>query len=193
MVGLFTIALVIWGVYSATQIPIDAVPDITNNQVQIYTVSPTLATQEVEQFITTPIELSLQNLQDITEIRSISKFGLSVITVVFEESHDIYLARQLITERIKEAQDAIPEGLGTPEMAPISTGLGEIYQYVVRPEEGFEDQYSTVELRSIQDWIVKRQLSGIPSRRRCNRRTGYGRRNRARAGQTRGQATAGSP
>jgi len=173
MVGLFTIALVIWGVYSATQIPIDAVPDITNNQVQIYTVSPTLATQEVEQFITTPIELSLQNLQDITEIRSISKFGLSVITVVFEESHDIYLARQLITERIKEAQDAIPEGLGTPEMAPISTGLGEIYQYVVRPEEGFEDQYSTVELRSIQDWIVKRQLSGIPGVAEVNSMGGH--------------------
>jgi cobalt-zinc-cadmium resistance protein CzcA len=173
MVGLFTFALVIWGLYSATQIPIDAVPDITNNQVQIYTVSPTLATQEVEQFITTPIELSLQNLQDITEIRSISKFGLSVITVVFEESHDIYLARQLITERLKEAQDAIPDGLGTPEMAPISTGLGEIYQYVVRPEEGFEDKYSATELRSIQDWIVKRQLSGIPGVAEVNSMGGY--------------------
>lgn len=173
MVGLFTSALVIWGLYSATQIPIDAVPDITNNQVQIYTVSPTLATQEVEQFITTPIELSLQNLQDITEIRSISKFGLSVITVVFEESHDIYLARQLITERIKDAQDAIPDGLGTPEMAPISTGLGEIYQYVVRPEEGFEDKYSATELRSMQDWIVKRQLSGIPGVAEVNSMGGY--------------------
>ncbi|NND76987.1 MAG: CusA/CzcA family heavy metal efflux RND transporter [Flavobacteriales bacterium] len=173
MVGLFTLALVIWGLYSATQIPIDAVPDITNNQVQIYTVSPTLATQEVEQFITTPIELSLQNLQDITEIRSISKFGLSVITVVFEESHDIYLARQLITERLKEAQDAIPDGLGTPEMAPISTGLGEIYQYVVRPKEGFEDKYSATELRSIQDWLVKRQLSGIPGVAEVNSMGGF--------------------
>jgi len=108
MVGLFTLALVIWGLYSATQIPIDAVPDITNNQVQIYTVSPTLATQEVEQFITTPIELSLQNLQDITEIRSISKFGLSVITVVFEESHDIYLARQLILSGSKKRKTRYP-------------------------------------------------------------------------------------
>lgn len=173
MIGLFTLALVIWGIFSATQIPIDAVPDITNNQVQIYTVSPTLATQEVEQFITTPIELALQNLQEITEIRSISKFGLSVITVVFEESHDIYLARQLIVERIKEAQDAIPEGLGIPEMAPISTGLGEIYQYVVRPAEGFEDVYSATELRSIQDWIVKRQLSGIPGVAEVNSMGGY--------------------
>lgn len=173
MVGLFTLALIIWGLYSATQIPIDAVPDITNNQVQIYTVSPSLATQEVEQFITTPIELSLQNLQDIEEIRSISKFGLSVITVVFDESHDNYLARQLITERIKEAEDVIPDGYGTPEMAPISTGLGEIYQYVVRPTEGYEEKYSPSELRSIQDWIVKRQLSGIPGVAEVNSMGGF--------------------
>jgi cobalt-zinc-cadmium resistance protein CzcA len=160
VVGLFVLALIAWGIFSLRQIPIDAVPDITNNQVQIITSSPTLATQEVEQFITTPVELSLQNIQDLVEIRSISRFGLSVVTVVFEESTDTYLARQLVSEHLRNAEENIPPGLGTPEMAPISTGLGEIYQYVVRPEPGYEERYSPTELRSIQDWIVSRQLSG---------------------------------
>jgi len=161
VIGLLVAALIVWGLFSMRQLPIDAVPDITNNQVQVITISPTLATQEVEQFITTPVELALQNIQQLVEIRSISRFGLSVITVVFEENMDVYLARQLVGEYLKEAEDNIPDGLGSPEMAPISTGLGEIYQYVVRPAEGFEDKYSPTELRSIQDWIVKRQLSGI--------------------------------
>ncbi len=161
VIGLFVTALIVWGLLSLRQLPIDAVPDITNNQVLVITVSPTLATQEVEQFITTPVELSLQNIQKLVEIRSISRFGLSVVTVVFEEDMDVYLARQLVGEYLKEAKDNIPDGLGTPEMAPISTGLGEIYQYVVRPEEGYENKFSPTELRSIQDWIVKRQLSGI--------------------------------
>jgi cobalt-zinc-cadmium resistance protein CzcA len=161
VIGLMVSVLVFWGIYSLRQLPIDAVPDITNNQVMVITNSPNLATLEVERFITTPIELSLQNLQRIEEIRSISRFGLSVVTVVFEEGYDVYLARQLVTEHLKSAEDNIPEGLGTPELAPISTGLGEIYQYVVRPIEGYEDQYSATELRSIQDWIVRRQLSGI--------------------------------
>ena len=173
VIGLFTAALALWGIYSLKQIPIDAVPDITNNQVQIITISPTLATQEIEQFITTPIELSLQNLQRIEEIRSISRFGLSVITVVFDESYDIYLARQLVNEALSEAQSNIPDGLGAPEMAPLSTGLGEIYQYVVRPTEGFEDKYDAIELRSIQDWIVKRQLSGIEGVAEINSMGGY--------------------
>jgi cobalt-zinc-cadmium resistance protein CzcA len=161
VIGLLVAALIVWGLFSLRQLPIDAVPDITNNQVQVITISPTLATQEVEQFITTPIELALQNIQQLVEIRSISRFGLSVITVVFEEDMDVYLSRQLVSEYLKEAEDNIPTGLGTPVMAPISTGLGEIYQYVVRPAEGFEDKYSLTELRSIQDWIVSRQLSGI--------------------------------
>ena len=161
VIGLLVTALVVWGIFSLRQLPIDAVPDITNNQVQVITISPTLATQEVEQFITTPVELALQNIQQLVEIRSISRFGLSVVTVVFEEDMDVYLARQLVSEYLKEAEDNIPDGLGTPEMSPISTGLGEIYQYVVRPAKGFEDKYSPTELRSIQDWIVKRQLSGI--------------------------------
>ena len=173
VIGLLTLALVIWGIFSLRQIPIDAVPDITNNQVQIITISPTLATQEIEQFITTPVELALQNIQQLVEIRSISRFGLSVVTVVFEEDMDVYLSRQLVGEYLKEAEDNIPNGLGMPEMAPISTGLGEIYQYVVRPTEGYEDKYSLTELRSIQDWIVKRQLSGIEGVVEVNTMGGY--------------------
>lgn len=161
IIGLLVAALIAWGLFSMQQLPLDAVPDITNNQVQVITISPTLATQEIEQFITTPVELALQNIQQLVEIRSISRFGLSVVTVVFEENMDLYKARQLVSEYLKEAENNIPEGLGAPEMAPISTGLGEIYQYVVRPKKGYEDQYSATELRSIQDWIVKRQLSGI--------------------------------
>lgn len=173
VIGLLVAALIVWGLYSMQQLPIDAVPDITNNQVQVITTSPSLATQEIEQFITTPIELSLQNIQQLEEIRSISRFGLSVVTVVFEEQMDIYLARQLVSEHLKQAQENIPEGLGTPELAPISTGLGEIYQYVVRPEKGYEDQYSPTDLRSIQDWIIKRQLSGIDGVVEVNTLGGY--------------------
>jgi len=173
IIGLFVAALIVWGLFSLKQLPIEAVPDITNNQVQIITISPTLATQEVEQFITTPIELAVQSLQKTEEIRSISRFGLSVVTVVFEENYDIYLARQLVNEKLKEAEEDIPTGLGTPEMAPLSTGLGEIYQYVVRPEEGLEDKYSPTELRSIQDWIVTRQLLGIEGVAEVNSMGGY--------------------
>jgi len=161
IVGMAIIALIIWGIFSFRQLPVDAVPDITNNQVQVITTSPKLATQEVEQFITTPIEISLQNMLKLVEIRSISRYGLSVVTVVFEEDMNIYLARQLVSESLKEAESEIPEGMGVPKMAPISTGLGEIYQYVVRPQEGYEDQFSPMELRTIQDWIIRRQLSGI--------------------------------
>ena len=173
VVGLLVAALIVWGLFSLRQLPIDAVPDITNNQVQIITISPTLATQEVEQFITTPVELALQSLQKTEEIRSISRFGLSVVTVVFEEDYDIYLARQLVNEKLKEAEEDISDGLGTPEMAPLSTGLGEIYQYVVRPEKGFGNNYSPMELRSIQDWIVTRQLLGIKGVAEVNSMGGY--------------------
>lgn len=173
VIGLLVFALIIWGIFSLKQLPIDAVPDITNNQVQIITSSPTLATQEVEQFITTPVELSLQNIQQTLEIRSISRFGLSVVTVVFEEEMDLYLARQLVTENLKAAEDNIPKSLGTPEMSPISTGLGEIFQYVVLPDSGYEDKYSLTELRTIQDWIIKRQLSGIDGVVEVNTLGGY--------------------
>ncbi len=160
VVGLFTLALVLWGIYSLSRLPIDALPDITNNQVQIITSSPTLAAQEVERFITYPIEQSVKPIPKIVELRSISRFGLSVVTVVFEEDVDIYWARTQISERIKEAEDNIPQGFGIPEMAPISTGLGEIYQYVVFPKPSFEDKYNAMDLRTVQDWIIKPQLIG---------------------------------
>lgn len=162
IIGLFTLALVAVGAYSLSRLPIDALPDITNNQAQIITSSPTLATQEVEQFITYPIELAVKPIPGIVELRSISRFGLSVVTVVFEESVDIYWARAQISERLKEAENTIPKGLGTPEMAPVSTGLGEIYQYVVFPKEGYEDKFDAMALRTIQDWIIRPQLIGTP-------------------------------
>lgn len=155
-----TLALIAWGVWSATKLPVDAVPDITNNQVQVITLSPTLASQEVEQFVTYPIEQSLANLPDLEEMRSISRFGLSVITVVFHDDVDVYFARQLISEKLKEAQEKIPKGMGIPELAPVSTGLGEIYQYIIRPKKGAENKYSAMDLRTMQDWIVARQLYG---------------------------------
>lgn len=160
IIGLFTLALIITGIYSLYSLPIDALPDITNNQVQIITSSPTLATQEVEQFITYPIEQSVKPIPKVVELRSISRFGLSVVTVVFEEDVDIYWARAQISERIKEAEDVISKDLGKPEMAPISTGLGEIYQYVVFPEKGYEEKFNATDLRTIQDWIIKPQLIG---------------------------------
>jgi len=162
IVGLMTLVLVCWGVWSATEIPIDAQPDITNNQVQIITLSPTLAGQEVEQLVTFPIEQSIVNLPKVEEIRSISRFGLSVVTVVFEENVDIYFARQLVSEKLKEAEEQIPEGIGTPELGPVSTGLGEVYQYILHPQAGSEEKYSAMDLRTMQDWIVARQLYGTP-------------------------------
>lgn len=160
IVGLFTLALVFLGIYSMTQLPIDALPDITNNQVQILTTSPTLAAQEVEKFITYPIEQAVKPIPRVVELRSVSRFGLSNITVVFEESVDIYWARAQISERLKEAENNIPEGFGTPELAPISTGLGEIYQYTVSAKTGFEEKLNAMELRTVQDWIIKPQLIG---------------------------------
>lgn len=159
---LMTLALVVWGVWSATKLPVDAVPDITNNQVQIITLCPTLAGQEVEQLVTYPIEQSIANLPDVEELRSISRFGLSVITVVFDDDVDVYFARQLINERLKEAESKIPPGIGTPELAPVSTGLGEVYQYIIHPKKGSENKYTAMELRTMQDWIVARQLYGTP-------------------------------
>ncbi|MBS1643967.1 MAG: CusA/CzcA family heavy metal efflux RND transporter [Bacteroidetes bacterium] len=162
VVGVGTIILMVWGLWSATKLPIDAVPDITNNQVQVITVSPKLSAQEVEQLVTYPLEQSLANLPDLEELRSISRFGLSVITVVFPDDVDIYFARQLISERLKDAEEKIPEGMGKPELGPVSSGLGEIYQYIIHPIKGAEDKYSPMELRTLQDWIVARQLYGTP-------------------------------
>jgi len=161
-IGLFTVVLIVYGSYSLTQLPIDAVPDITNNQVQVITVTPTLATQEVEQFVTAPIERAMASLPDQEEIRSISRFGLSVVTIVFKDEVNIYFARQLVDQRLKVAEGEIPAGAGSPELAPVSTGLGEIYQYVLHTQKGFENKYSLSDLRTMQDWIVGRQLLGTP-------------------------------
>jgi heavy metal efflux system protein len=160
-IGLMTLLLIIWGIWSATKLPIDALPDITDNQVQIITKSPTLAAQEVEQYVTYPVEKALANLPDIVEMRSFSRFGLSVITVVFKDEVNIYFARQLISEKLKQAEKEIPTSMGIPELAPVTTGLGEIYQYVIHPKKGEEKKYSAMDLRTMQDWIVARQLNGI--------------------------------
>lgn len=172
-VGLSTIFLLIGGIYSMMTLPVDAVPDITNNQVQIVTVSPTLAPQEVEQLITFPIEVAMSNIMNVIEIRSVSRFGLSVVTVVFKESVPVLDARQLINEQIQSVSGEIPADLGVPTMMPISTGLGEIYQYVLEVEPQFKDKYDAMELRTIQDWIVKRQLSGIAGIVEINSFGGY--------------------
>ena len=173
IVILLTLTIVCFGLFSLTQIPIGAVPDITNNQVQVITVSADLSTQDVEQFITYPVELEMANLPGVIEIRSISKFGLSVVTIVFEDKIGTYLPRQLIAEKIKTASDNIPKGFGTPEMGPITTGLGEIYQYILDTKPGYDSIYSVMDLRTIQDWIVKRRLSGIPGVVEINTWGGY--------------------
>lgn len=161
IIGLFTIALIGLGLYEATKLPIDAQPDITNNQVQVITVAPSLGATDIERLVTFPIEQANSNINGITEIRSFSRFGLSLVTIVFDDNTDVYWARQQVAERLQTVQNEIPDGVGTPELGPISTGLGEIYQYVVRPEKGFENQFDATELRTIQDWIVRRQLLGV--------------------------------
>ncbi len=161
IVLLFTLGIFGFGLFSVFQISIGAVPDVTNNQVQVITTSRNLSTQDIEQFITYPVEIEMANLPGVKEIRSISKFGLSVVTIVFDENVGTYLPRQLIAEKIKTASEKIPQGFGTPEMGPITTGLGEIYQYTLEVKPEFKNNYSVTDLRTIQDWVVKRQLSGI--------------------------------
>ena len=160
IIGLFIVALIGWGVYSLTRLPIDATPDITNNQVQVIALAPSLAVQEVESSISAPIEVAVANIPNIIELRSISRLGLSVITVVFKDNVDIYWARQQMSERIKEAEEVIPAGVAKIELAPISTGLGEIYQYRLAVDKGFERKYNPMELRTIQDWVVRREMLG---------------------------------
>lgn len=160
IVGLLTIGLLIWGIYQATQLPIDAVPDITDNQVQVITISPSLGAPDVERLITFPIEQVNSNIPGLKQIRSFSRFGLSVVTIVFNDKVDVYWARQQVAERLQQVQSQIPAQLGKPELAPVTTGLGEIYQYVVRAKPGYEGKYNVMELRTIQDWIVRRQLLG---------------------------------
>ena len=160
IVGLFVVALIGWGAYSLTQLPIDATPDITNNQVQIIALAPSLAVQEVESSITAPVEVAVANIPDIIELRSISRLGLSVITVVFKDGVDLYWARQQLTERLKEAEENIPEGLAKIELAPISSGLGEIFQYRLAVGKGYEHKFTPMELRTLQDWTIRREMLG---------------------------------
>src|SRR5665647_3199872 len=160
IIGLFVVALIGWGTYSLTRLPIDAIPDITNNQVQIISLAPSLATQEVESFITSPIEVAVANIPNIIELRSISRLGLSVVTVVFKDDVDVYWARQQLSERLREAEDAIPAGLAKIELAPISSGLGEIYQYRLAVDKGLEKKYTPTELRTLQDWVIRREMLG---------------------------------
>ena len=161
IISLFTFALLGYGVYETTKLPIDAVPDITNNQVQVITIAPSFGATDIERLITFPIEQANSNISGMKEIRSFSRFGLSLVTIVFDDETDIYWARQQVSERLQKVQTQIPQGIGTPELGPVSTGLGEIYQYVVRPKAGYEKKYDETELRTIQDWIVRRQLLGV--------------------------------
>ena len=162
IIGLFILVLIGAGTYSMMTIKLGSVPDITNNQVQVITVAPNLGTEDIEQFVTYPIELAVANLPSVTELRSVSRFGLSVVTIVFKDKMGTYLPRQLVQEKLIEIQEDIPAGFGKPFMAPIATGLGEIYQYSLVPKEGFEKKYSPSDLRTVQDWIVKRQMALVP-------------------------------
>jgi len=161
IIGIFTLALIVFGIYEVGKLPIDAVPDITDNQVQVITVAPSFGATDIERLVTFPIEQANSNIAGIKEIRSFSRFGLSLVTIVFNDGIDVYWARQQVTERLQQISSQIPQGIGIPELGPISTGLGEIYQYVVRPKEGYENKISLTELRTTQDWIIRRQLLGV--------------------------------
>ena len=161
IVGLFVLALIGYGIFQASRLPIDAVPDITNNQVQVITIAPSFGATDIERLVTFPIEQANSNISGMTEIRSFSRFGLSLVTIVFDDETDVYWARQQVAERLQQVQGQIPASIGTPELGPVTTGLGEIYQYVVKPKKGYAQKYDAIELRSIQDWIVRRQLLGV--------------------------------
>lgn len=161
VVGILTVALAVWGIWSLVHLPFDSTPDITNNQVQVITQAPSLGAQEVEQYITSPIEMALANIPRQEERRSISRSGLSVVTLVFDDGTDIYWARSQISQVLEAVAKELPANADT-ELGPIATGLGEIFHYTVRPEKGYEDRYSLTQLRTIQDWIVRKQLAGTP-------------------------------
>ncbi|MBB6682479.1 CusA/CzcA family heavy metal efflux RND transporter [Aequorivita sp. 609] len=173
IIGLFIVVLIGTGIYSMATINLGSVPDITNNQVQVITTAPNLGTEDIEQFVTFPVELAMANLPDVIELRSISRFGLSVVTIVFKDEAGTYLPRQLVQEKLTAVAEEIPEGFGTPFMAPITTGLGEILQYTLKVKEGYEEKYDAMELRTIQDWIVKRQMALVPGVVEVNAFGGY--------------------
>ena len=162
IIGLLTLSIIGAGIWSMTKVPIDAVPDITNNQVQVITQSPNLGTEDIEQIVTYPVEVAMSNLPNVEEIRSISRFGLSVVTIVFSDDMGTYLPRQLVAEKLNEVKEQIPAGFGEPTMGPISTGLGEIYQYTLKVKPEYQDKYSISDVRTMQDWIVQRQMAMVP-------------------------------
>ncbi|MBC8984898.1 CusA/CzcA family heavy metal efflux RND transporter [Pedobacter sp. N36a] len=161
IIGLFMLALIGYGSYELKRLPIDAVPDITDNQVQVITVAPSFGATDIERLVTYPIEQANSNISGLKEIRSFSRFGLSLVTIVFDDATDVYWARQQVAERLQKVQSQIPPGIGVPELGPVSTGLGEIYQYVLKPKPGYAGKFNETELRTIQDWIVRRQLLGV--------------------------------
>jgi cobalt-zinc-cadmium resistance protein CzcA len=160
IIGLMVLGLIVYGAYQTSKLPIDAVPDITNNQVQIITTVPALGATDIERLITFPIEQANSNIPGLKEIRSFSRFGLSLVTIVFNDNVDVYWARQQVSERLLLLQSQIPKGFGMPTLAPVTTGLGEIYQYVIKTKKGYENMYSLSDLRTIQDWTVRRSLIG---------------------------------
>ena len=173
VIGIMTLLLIVWGVVSLSQLPFDSTPDITNNQVQVITQAPTLGAEEVEQYVTTPLEMAFANIPDIVERRSISRSGLSVVTLVFRDDVDIYWARQQVNQQLKEAEEDIPRGAGKVSLAPISTGLGEIYQYTIHPKKGYEDKFTLADIRTVQDWIVRKQFAGTEGVAEVNGWGGY--------------------
>ena len=161
LIGLFTLILLVYGIIELRRLPIDAVPDITNNQVQVITVAPSFGAADIERLVTFPIEQANSNIPGLVELRSFSRFGLSLVTIVFDEETDVYWARQQVAERLQSVRQLIPPEIGTPELGPVTTGLGEIYQYTLRAAKNFENKYSLSDLRTIQDWMVRRQLLGV--------------------------------
>lgn len=161
IIGLFTLTLIVFGIFELQKLPIDAVPDITSNQVIVITQAPSYSALDIERLVTFPIEIANSNIPGLKEIRSFSRFGLSLVTMVFEDNIDIYWARQQVGERLNQISAEIPESIGTPELGPVATGLGEIYQYVVKPKPGYEHKYDAMSLRTIQDWNIRRQLLGV--------------------------------
>lgn len=161
LIGLLVLILIGLGSYQLTRLPIDAVPDITNNQVQVITVAPSYGASDIERLVTFPIEQANSNIPGLIEIRSFSRFGLSLVTIVFDDNTDVYWARQQVAERLQNVRQLIPQEVGSPELGPVTTGLGEIYQYILKPDKGYENKFSATELRSIQDWIVRRELLSV--------------------------------
>lgn len=161
LIGLGVLALLALGIYELGKLPIDAVPDITDNQVQLITIAPSMGATDIERLITVPVEQANRNIPGLKNLRSFSRFGLSIVTLVFDEDVSVYWARQQVSERLTSINAQIPAGIAPPQMAPITTGLGEIYQYVLRPEKGYEKQWTPTELRTLQDWVVRKQLLGV--------------------------------